>query len=127
MAEAIAALKAEGAVIVDPANIPSVTTADTLKNILYWNTCSGWENRKGHNAECSIDFNYGMKHSSNAWLARSLGSAAQVAHRTPLVQHRERGTRCNEVGDSRSSISRMKWTSSRTRRSTTRTAARTSI
>src|SRR6185312_5532298 len=33
MTEAIAALKAEGAVIVDPANIPSVTTGDTLNNI----------------------------------------------------------------------------------------------
>jgi amidase len=83
MVEAIAALKAEGAVIVDPANIPSVTTADTLKNILYWNTCSGWESRKGHNSECSIDFNYGMKRDFNAWLV-SLGSAAPLKSLTEL-------------------------------------------
>ena len=83
MAEAIAALKREGAVIVDPANIPSVVTADTLRNILLWNTCSGAENRKGHNANCSIDFNYGMKRDFNAWLA-SLGSAAPFRTLTEL-------------------------------------------
>jgi amidase len=83
MAEVIAALKKEGAVIVDPANIPSVVTADTLRNILLWNTCSGAENRKGHNANCSIDFNYGMKRDFNAWLA-SLGSAAPFRTLTEL-------------------------------------------
>jgi amidase len=83
MADAIAALKKEGAVIVDPANIPSVVTADTLRNILFWNTCSGAENRKGHNANCSIDFNYGMKRDFNAWLA-SLGSAAPFRTLTEL-------------------------------------------
>jgi amidase len=83
MAEAIAVLKAEGAVIVDPANIPSVVTADTLRNILFWNTCSGAENRKGHNANCSIDFNYGMKRDFNTWLA-SLGAAAPFRTLTDL-------------------------------------------
>src|SRR5471032_3620894 len=83
MVEAIAALKKEGAVIVDPANIPSVMTADTLKNILYWNTCSGADNRKGHNANCSIDFNYGMKRDFNVWLA-SLGSVAPFKSLTEL-------------------------------------------
>ena len=94
MNEAIAALKAEGAVIVDPANIPSVTTADTSRNILLWNTCSGAENRKGHNANCSIDFNYGMKRDFNAWLA-SLGSAAPLKSLTELrwfnMVNRDRG------------------------------------
>jgi amidase len=75
MAEAIEALKKEGAVIVDPANIPSVVTGDTTKNLLYWNICSGADNRKGRNANCSIDFLYGMKRDFNAWLA-SLGPAA---------------------------------------------------
>jgi amidase len=83
MVEAIAALKKEGAVIVDPANIPSVITADTTRNILFWNTCSGAENRKGHNLSCSIDFNYGMKRDFNAWLA-SLGSAAPFKTLTEL-------------------------------------------
>jgi amidase len=75
MNEAIEALKKEGAVIVDPANIPSVTTADTTKNILFWNICSGADNRKGRNGNCSIDFLYGMKRDFNAWLA-SLGPKA---------------------------------------------------
>jgi amidase len=83
MNDAISALKNAGAVIVDPANIPSVVTGDTLKNILYWNTCSGWDNRKGHNANCSIDFNYGMKRDFNKWLA-SLGPVAPFKSLTEL-------------------------------------------
>lgn len=82
MDEAIAILKAQGAEVVD-ANIPSVTTGDTTKNILFWNTCSGVENRKGMNANCSIDFTYGMKRDFNTWLA-SLGSAAPFKTLTDL-------------------------------------------
>ncbi|MBL0169836.1 MAG: amidase [Gemmatimonadaceae bacterium] len=73
--EAIAVLRKEGATIVDPANIPSVVTADTTRNFLFWNTCSGVDNRKGQNANCSIDFTYGMKRDFNVWLA-SLGTTA---------------------------------------------------
>ncbi|MEA3244786.1 MAG: amidase family protein, partial [Gemmatimonadota bacterium] len=69
MAEAIAVLKRAGAEVVDPADIPSVTTADTTQNIIWWNTCGGSDGRKGHNADCSIDFAYGMKRDFNAWLA----------------------------------------------------------
>ncbi|MDA1081789.1 MAG: amidase family protein [Gemmatimonadetes bacterium] len=83
MNEAIAALKAAGAVIVDPANIPSVVTPDTLKNFLYWGVCAGSDNRKGQNANCSIDFAYGMKRDFNAWLT-SLGSAAPFQTLTDL-------------------------------------------
>ncbi len=83
MDEAIAALKREGAIIVDPANIPSVVTADTTRNFLLWNTCGGVEDRKGHNAGCSVDFGYGMKRDFNAWLA-SLGSAAPFKTLTDL-------------------------------------------
>jgi amidase len=83
MNEAIAALKKEGAVVVDPANIPSVVTADTLRNFLLWNTCGGVDDRKGRNAGCSIDFGYGMKRDFNAWLA-SLGAAAPFKTLTDL-------------------------------------------
>jgi amidase len=83
IAEVIALLKREGAEVVDPANIPSVTTADTLRNILLWNICAGVEARKGRNANCSIDFNYGMKRDFNAWL-ESLGSAAPFKTLTEL-------------------------------------------
>jgi amidase len=83
MKEAIDAMQAAGAVIVDPADIPSVTTGDTLHNLLYWNTCGGSDGRKGHNADCSIDFAYGMKRDFNAWLG-SLGAAAPFASLTDL-------------------------------------------
>ena len=83
MTEAIAILKSEGAVVVDPANIPSVVTTDTLRNILLWGVCSGVEGRKGRNANCSTDFNYGMKRDFNVWLA-SLGTVAPFKTLTEL-------------------------------------------
>ncbi len=73
--DAIAVLKKEGATVVDPANIPSVVTADTTRNFLFWSTCGGVDDRKGRNAHCSIDFTYGMKRDFNLWLA-SLGTVA---------------------------------------------------
>ena len=77
MAEAIAILKQRGAVIVDPADIPSVISTDPQNNLLKWNTCSGLENRKGMDESCSIVLKYGMKRDFNKWLA-SLGPAAPV-------------------------------------------------
>ncbi|MEP6620322.1 MAG: amidase family protein [bacterium] len=75
MKDAIAALQKEGAVIVDPADIPSVVTKDSSRNYVLWGVCGGVENRKGHNDNCSIDLAYGMKRDFNSWLA-SLGKAA---------------------------------------------------
>ena len=40
-------LKAQGAIIVDPANMPSVVDTDPAKNILRWDICSGVNNAKG--------------------------------------------------------------------------------
>ncbi len=77
MDEAIAVLKAQGAVIVDPADIPSVTTADSAENFLNWGVCGGLDNAKGLDAACSIAFKSGMKRDFNAWLA-SLGDRAPV-------------------------------------------------
>ncbi len=77
MDEAIAVLKAQGAVIVDPADVPSVLEADPAKNFLSWSTCSGADGAKGKDASCSVVFKYGMKRDFNAWLA-SLGTAAPV-------------------------------------------------
>ncbi len=85
MAEAIEVLKAHGAVVVDPANIPSVTTSDPKENLFLWNTCGGLDNGKGRDADCSITFKYGMKRDFNAWL-RSLGKAAPVKSLTELRQ-----------------------------------------
>ena len=77
MDEAIAVLEAQGAVIVDPADIPSVVSRDPANNILAWNPCSGVGGRKGSDQECSVVFKYGMKRDFNAWIA-SLGAAAPL-------------------------------------------------
>ena len=86
MAEAIAILKQRGAVIVDPADIPSVISTDPQNNLLKWNTCSGLENRKGMDESCSIVLKYGMKRDFNKWLA-SLGTAAPVKTLTELRKY----------------------------------------
>ncbi len=83
MAEAIAILKEQGAVIVDPADIPSVVDQDPKQNFLRWQVCRGADNAKGKDADCSVVFKYGMKRDFNAWLA-SLGPAAPVKTLTEL-------------------------------------------
>ena len=75
MNEAIAVMKAQGAVIVDPANIPSVVDTDANNNYLLWGICTTMDDLKGR--KCSIDFAYGMERDFNAWL-KSLGDAAPV-------------------------------------------------
>jgi amidase len=83
MDEAIMALKQEGAVVVDPADIATVVSTDPQNNLLKWNTCSGLENAKGKDVECSVVFKYGMKRDFNKWLG-SLGAAAPVKSLTEL-------------------------------------------
>jgi amidase len=85
MDEAIAVLRAQGAVIVDPANIPSVTDTVAANNMINWNPCSGLEQAKGRDAACSVAFKYGMKRDFNAWLT-SLGDRAPVKTLTELRQ-----------------------------------------
>ena len=83
MAGAIAILKRQGAVIVDPADIPSVIETDERKNFLSWDTCRGYQNAKGKDAGCSVVAKYGFKRDFNLWLA-SLGSAAPLKTLTEL-------------------------------------------
>jgi amidase len=83
MAGAIAILKRQGAVIVDPADIPSVIETDESKNFLRWDTCRGYQNAKGKDANCSVVAKYGFKRDFNQWLA-SLGSAAPLKTLTEL-------------------------------------------
>jgi amidase len=83
MDEAIAILKQQGAIIVDPADIPSIVTTDPDHNFLLWNTCSGVSDSKGQDAACSVVLKYGMKRDFNKWLA-SLGPSAPVASLTAL-------------------------------------------
>lgn len=83
MAEAIEILKQQGAVIVDPADIPSIVTKEAKDNFLLWSTCGGLEDAKGKDAGCSVVFKYGMKRDFNAWLA-TLGAVAPVKSLTEL-------------------------------------------
>jgi amidase len=85
MEEAIGALKAAGAVVVDPVNIPSVVTARVEDSLLAWGVCSGPGDAKGRDDDCSVVFKYGMKRDFNAWL-RSLGTRAPVSTLTALRQ-----------------------------------------
>ncbi len=83
MTEAIAILKQQGAVIVDPAEIPSIMTEDPDRNFLLWGQCSGQSNAKGKDANCSVVLKYGMKRDFNQWLT-TLGPAAPVKTLTEL-------------------------------------------
>ena len=74
MADAIAVLKAQGATVVDPADIP---------NQPMWPVCNGAGHAKGHDQACSVVFKYGMKRDFNAWLG-SLGPSAPVKTLTQL-------------------------------------------
>ena len=85
MAEAITLLTQRGAVIVDPADIPSIVSADPKGNFLLWPSCGGPDNAKGKDADCSVVLKYGMKRDFNTWLA-SLGAAAPVRTLTELRQ-----------------------------------------
>ena len=95
MADAIAVLKQQGAIVVDPANIPSVVDADPASNFLRWGICSGADEAKGKDAGCAVGLKYGMKRDFNKWLA-SLGSAAPVKSLTELrewnLAHAKAGT-----------------------------------
>lgn len=83
MTEAIDLLKQQGAVIVDPVEIPSVSTKDPDKSFLLWGQCGGMNNVKGKDANCSVDLKYGMKRDFNAWL-KTLGDSAPVKTLTEL-------------------------------------------
>jgi len=83
MTEAIAILKQQGAIIVDPADIPSIVTKDADKNFLLWGQCGGSNYAKGKDAGCSVVLKYGMKRDFNKWLA-TLGPSAPVKSLTEL-------------------------------------------
>ncbi|MBI2828200.1 MAG: amidase [Acidobacteria bacterium] len=95
MNEAIATLVAQGAVVIDPADIPSVLDTDPARNFLAWDICAGLEGAKGKDGGCSVVLKYGMKRDFNAWLA-SLGPTAPVKTLTELrrwnLDHESAGT-----------------------------------
>ncbi|MCO4098988.1 MAG: amidase [Gemmatimonas sp.] len=85
MAEVIAVLTAQGATLVDPVVIPSISAKNADDNLLDWNPCSGLEQARGRDASCSMVLKYGMKRDFNIWLA-TLGSKAPVTSLTALRQ-----------------------------------------
>ncbi|HLJ50667.1 MAG TPA: amidase family protein [Bryobacteraceae bacterium] len=96
MAEAIAILKQQGAVIVDPADIPSIVTKDRDANFLLWGQCSGNNDSKGKDADCSSVLKYGMKRDFNKWL-ESLGPTAPVKSLTELREWNITHTRAGAI------------------------------
>ena len=85
MTEAIKFLKMEGAVLVDPANIPSIVDPNPQNNFLNWGTCGDIKGRRGQDSNCSIVLKYGMKRDFNIWLS-TLGSTTPVKTLSDLRQ-----------------------------------------
>ncbi|HZP47409.1 MAG TPA: amidase family protein [Vicinamibacterales bacterium] len=106
MADAIAVLKQQGAVVVDPADVPSFVARDANDNFVAWDYCAGASQAKGRDAGCSVNFKYGMKRDFNAWLA-TLGPSAPVKSLTALrywnLEHSKAGA--IRFGQSRLDIS----------------------
>jgi amidase len=106
MADAIAVLKQQGAILVDPAAVPSLAAKNPAENFAAWDFCSGADHAKGKDANCSVNFKYGMKRDFNLWL-KSLGPSAPVKTLTELrewnVAHAKAGA--IKYGQSRLDIS----------------------
>lgn len=83
MESAIALLNTEGAVIVDPVEIPSIVATDSENSALQFGICYDAKRGKGNDENCSVILKYGMKRDFNAWLT-SLGDSAPVSTLTEL-------------------------------------------
>jgi amidase len=83
MADAIAVLQREGAILVDPVEIPSIADPDPAANYMTWGICAGAPQGRAGDTTCSMVLKYGMKRDFNAWL-RSLGPSAPVKTLTEL-------------------------------------------
>lgn len=75
MEEAIAALKAAGAEVVDPADIPSAAATDAAHNLAAHPICQKASEGKGADQLCSNVLRYDMKRDFNQWLASLDGKA----------------------------------------------------
>ncbi len=96
MEDAIAVLKKQGAIIVDPANIPSVVDTDPANNFMLWGQCSGANEGRGKDQHCSVDLKYGMKLDFNKWLA-SLGAAAPFKTLSDLIAYNKAHQKANSI------------------------------
>ncbi len=106
MTDAIAVLKQQGAVIVDPADVPSFVDKDPDKNFLLFDYCSGADQARGKDEHCSVNFKYGMKRDFNLWL-KSLGPSAPVHTLTELREWNLKHAKAGAIrfGQSRLDIS----------------------
>ncbi len=77
MEAAIAALKAAGAEVVDPADLPSMTAPDAVDNLTSHPICEAPFTGKASDDLCSQVLRYTMKRDFNLWLS-SLGPSAPV-------------------------------------------------
>ena len=93
--DAIAILRNAGAMVVDPAEVPSAIAESWDDNVLVRGTCSRGPSFKGDDDECSVVLKYGFKRDINGWFA-SLRGTAQVQNLTELrrwnVDNEVRGT-----------------------------------
>ena len=83
MARAIQVQRERGAIIVDPAEIPSVVAPSADDNQLLFQNCFDLPQGKGGDANCSVILKYGMKRDFNEWL-QTLGDSAPVDSLTGL-------------------------------------------
>jgi amidase len=106
MTDAVSVLKAQGATVVDPADVPSFVEKDLGRNFIAWDFCSGADQAKGKDENCSVNFKYGMKRDFNLWL-RTLGPAAPVKTLTELRDWNRAHVRAGAIkfGQSRLDIS----------------------
>jgi amidase len=82
MADAIDVLKQKGAVVVDPADVPSFVDKDPRHNFTAWDYCSGADQARGRTSSARSRSKC-MKRDFNLWL-KTLGASAPVASLTAL-------------------------------------------
>ena len=89
MEEVIQILRAQGAEVVDPADIPSILDGTPANSFLTFPTCAGLANRKGLDAACSTTFKFGMKRDYTAW-ANASGAPSLTQMRQYNLANRPR-------------------------------------
>ena len=83
MDEVVAILRAAGATVIDPADIPSAMAETWEDNVLVRGSCSRKPSFRGDDAECSVVLKYGFKRDFTDWVA-TLGASAPVKSLTEL-------------------------------------------
>jgi amidase len=94
MTEAIDVLEKQGAIIVDPADIPSIVDKNADNNLLLFGLCTSMEEVKQR--QCSVDLAYGMERDFNAWL-QSFGDKAPFKTLTDLRNWNTAHTKANAI------------------------------